>query len=141
MAANVTRIPVAMKRGRKVSTGPKASVTVLYELAQKPQRASLPQPREQRLNRMAELAAKSILRRKAEQAAYEAWIDASPTVARFPELSRYRSLEQVHRLQSGTDDDADESTGLAGLDEEIAEVCRRRDAILAEANATGGEIG
>ncbi len=96
MSAAVVHLPVVVRRGRKVTKGQVASVTVIYS-ATRPAEDS----QESRGEKMADLLAQRAIRKQQERRDYEAWIDASPTVRRFPQAARYRTRAEIERLKSG----------------------------------------
>ena len=137
MTATVTRIPVAMKRGRKVTKGPKATVTILYELVAEEEPIERTGPIGTYEEELAALNALMVKRRAQEverQAQQEAWIDLSSNVRRWPENRRTRSVELVLILGRGGEDEEPE------VKPEIAEARKRflrdmqarRDEIIAD---------
>lgn len=135
MTALIIRMPVVRKRGRKVTKGPKASISVIYECGGAS--TSLTGPIgtvEQELDRFTVLLMKRRAREVEKQAQQEAWIERSKNVKRWPEPRRYRSEELVRMLREGGEDEEPE------LEPEIAEARRkfledvraRRNEILAE---------
>jgi len=134
MTATIVRLPVAMKRGRKVTKGPMASVSVMYTA---PTRCTKPQLcLEEEMEKLAQLAAARMLRMRQQRAEYEAWIDSSPALARFPESARFRSEEVVDRLRRGLPEFADEEEEDCGspmeraMDDLAVKVSERAKEIL-----------
>ena len=99
MTAAVLAFPRKKKRGRKLACGPKATVSVIYEAKPNPK----PRPRgredEDLMRGLAFQAAKGIVRRQLEEDAYNAWLDGSPTIVRFPSDRRFRALDEIARLR------------------------------------------
>lgn len=136
-SATILTLPVIRKRGRKVSKGPKASVSVIYE-GQKGQGRQAGNGLDEALEEFARLIAKNKLQKMRERRDYESWLDASPTVRRFPECRRFRTLDQVDNLKAGkhaiaSPDDCDDGTSLGRAVSSLAErAMKRADEILAE---------
>jgi len=133
---SVITFPRAKKRGRKVTKGPKATVTVIHESSDPITALTGPirsvKEEESRLTVLLRDRANRLLEERAQQ---EAWIEMSANVRRWPISARYRSEELVHILKKGGEDEE------PILDPEIAEmrqsfqrdIAARRDEILAEA--------
>ena len=138
MTATITRLPVAMKRGRKVTKGPIASVSVMYNAPARKAWSQLSLAEE--MEKLAQREAARTLRMIQQQIDYEAWIDTSPTLARFPESARFRSEERVDRLRRGLSEFADDEDEMEGgcssplaraMDDLAAKVSERAKEILA----------
>lgn len=98
--AQVFTFPKGRKRGRKVATGPKADVHVLYEPAKASSAKASPgrgpiRTYEEEMSRLEELAAKA----RARSEAYHAWLEAQPYVVQFPASRRVRSLRDEGLIQ------------------------------------------
>ena len=136
MSPLILKLPVKKKRGRKVTKGPKASVSVIYEpkTQQESSCRTKPTRMELEIEALAQIAARAILRKQEE----DAWIESSRNVQAFPQSSRFRSLDSVARLKSGQsefddDDDCEDETDLMREMGELADrVRQRRDEILRE---------
>ncbi len=130
MTATISRLPVAMKRGRKVTKGPKASISVIYEAQQDPrEQTQLDKSIGQLGDAFARSAAKAILRKREE----EAWLKASPNVRSFPEERRYRTEAAIANLRAGRDEDWEDDSPLAiEMREHAQRVGERAKQIVAE---------
>lgn len=100
MTATITRIPVAMKRGRKVRKGPLASVSILFEAKEISSSSNFFNFGDE-AECLAQLLAKREIEHRREKLEYENWIDASRSVVRFPESRRYRTVADVRNLKKG----------------------------------------
>lgn len=137
MTATVTRIPVAMKRGRKVTTGPKATVTQIYGLVEEEGLTERTGPIGTYEEELAALNALMVKRRAQEverQAQQEAWIDLSSNVRRWPENRRTRSEELVQILgRGGEDEEPEVKPEIAEARERfLRDMHARRDEIIAD---------
>lgn len=93
MSAQIIRLPVIRKRGRKVTKGPKAEVRVLYYIDDSDDAAQgLDDSREGRIERLAQLIADRAVRHRNEWAAI---LEENPQIVEFPERLRYRTLAEV----------------------------------------------
>ena len=101
MAATIIRLPVVMKRGRKVRTGPVAAIVRLYE-AISPEAA--PAVTETLAERERELFDRIRVRSIERRAQALAWIQLSANVTPWPENRRYRSERLVRSLREGGED-------------------------------------
>ena len=100
MTATITRIPVAMKRGRKVRKGPLASVSILFEAKEISSSSNCLNFGDE-AECLAQLLAKREIEHRREKLEYENWIDASRSVVRFPESRRYSTVADVRNLKKG----------------------------------------
>ena len=138
MAANVTRIPVAMKRGRKVTKGPVASLSVLYGAPSGGVGRTL--NLEEEAEKLAHLVADRAIRVEREAREREEWLDSSPTVTRFPASARFRTRQQVDRLKHGLPED-DEQEGSGGVVDELGDRIGRRAHEIIQSRKKSQETG
>lgn len=137
MSATVTRLPVAMKRGRKVLTGPKATVLVLVDRISRDHEWVDPYHAEMaEMNRLIEARRARSIEAKAQQ---EAWIDLSRNITRWPDWARVRSPKLVESLRRGGEDK--EPVVTTERQRFLEEVRARAEEIIAHSSAKGDNHG
>lgn len=135
MTAQIIRMPVVRKRGRKVAKGPMASIAIIYESTHVIPSLGAPEGTvEHHQAKLDLLVMKARARHVEEKAQQEAWIERSANVERWPESRRYRSEELVRMLRKGGEDEEPEiEPDVAEARRKfLADVSARRDQILAE---------
>lgn len=118
MSAQIIRLPVIRKRGRKVTKGPKAEVRVLYYIDDSDDAVEgLDDSLEGRTERLVQLIADGAVRRRNEWAAILA---ENPQIVEFPERLRYRTLEEVDAHRRFHEDGKSRDDRIDRLAERIA---------------------
>lgn len=108
MGASILQLPVVRKRGRKVSKGPAASVSVIYEGPQPPEEWGPIGTYEEEMGRLDALMKARLPKWIESQAQARAWIELSPTVVAWPESRRVRSPSLIEQLKRGGSDEEPE---------------------------------
>lgn len=95
MTASILKLPVVKKRGRKVTKGPKASVSLICEPDLPSNDTSLLSHKE----RLEELAMRIAERAVEKRRQWKAFLAASHNVIEYPAHRRFRSVAEVDELK------------------------------------------
>lgn len=96
MAATVTRLPVAMKRGRKVRTGPMATITPIRGIQSRGDGGDV------ELTEVEQLAAVAVARLARRKQLWTDFLANHPKVIQFPSTAWHRTPQVVRELQERT---------------------------------------